>query len=277
MHHHHAHNDKGRSRCSTGNGQEQRAEEQGQGEAASGGEGRETGTAAFTHTGSALHVRGGGGSTQAGTAHRADGVGQEHLLHAGNVVPAVAFRHQTGTLMHTDDGAHGVEHVNEQEGENNHQHIQGEDIVPFELEGDGLHAVRKGDNAIELGNGLPRCRILDHQAQQRGGQNAPKHAATDLGHHQTGGDEQADEAQQGLAFGDVPQGHQRCVVIHYNPGILQADERNEQTDAGADGLLQGTRDGVDEPGTHLGERQDNEQDTFNEHGRKGKLPGIAHT
>ena len=74
----------------------------------------------------------------------------------------------------------------------------------------------------------------------------------------------------------MAQRYQRSVVIDNDTGILQADERNEQADTGADGFFQGTRNGIDEPGAHLGECQDNEKHTFKKHRRKSELPGVAH-
>ena len=41
-------------------------------------------------------------------------------------------------------------------------------------------------------------------------------------------------------------------------------------------MLERERNRVQDPGAHLREREDDEQETLQEHGRQGELPGVAH-
>ena len=75
---------------------------------------------------------------------------------------------------------------------------------------------------------------------------------------------------------NVAQTHQRGVIVDNDTGVLQADEGDEQADTGADGFLQGSGDGIQQPGAHLRNRQDDEDNTFNQHGREGELPAVSH-
>ena len=76
---------------------------------------------------------------------------------------------------------------------------------------------------------------------------------------------------------NVAQTHQRGVIVDNDTGVLQADEGDEQADTGADGFLQGSGDGVQQPGAHLRNRQDDEDNTFNQDGREGELPAVSHS
>ena len=65
-------------------------------------------------------------------------------------------------------------------------------------------------------------------------------------------------------------------VIDDDAGVLHADEGDEKADTRADSFLERTGDGIQQPGTHLGQGKDHEQNTLQQHGRQGKLPGITH-
>ena len=63
------------------------------------------------------------------------GDGQEHLVHSRNIIALGLLISHSTTLMHTNDGAHGVEHVDEEEGKHHYQHIETEHLTPFKLAG----------------------------------------------------------------------------------------------------------------------------------------------
>ena len=275
-HHHHAHNDEGGSGGCAGDCEEDGAQEQGQAEEHCHGEGGEAGAAAFTHSGCALHVGCGGGGAEAGACYGGDGIGKEHLLYAFNLVAALLD--ETCTLVHADYGAHGVEHVDEEEGEHHRQHVPADDAAPLELAEDRSDAVGKGNHALGEGSdSCAGCGILDEEADGGSNEDAPEHSAADLCHNQAGGDEQADEGYKSLALSDAAESHDGGIVVNDDAGVLHADEGDEQADTCADGLLKRTGDGIDEPAANLGKGEDDEQQTLDENCREGELPRMTHT
>ena len=78
-------------------------------------------------------------STQHSTYCCTHGVSHKGLVEILHV--AIIIYH-TGTVGHTDKGADGVEHIDEQEGEYHNDHINGEDIVPLKLPEDGFDGGR---------------------------------------------------------------------------------------------------------------------------------------
>ena len=186
--------------------------------------------------------------------------------------------------MNADDGSHGVKHVDEQEGEHHGEHVPAENLAPLEFAEDGGDAVGGGYElysaslvADKLGNGFSGCRILDEQADDGGRENADKHAAAHLCHHETGGDEQTDHAHKGLAFGDAAKAHEGGVIVDDDTGVLHAYEGDEQADTRADGLFQGSGNSVKKPVSDLCESKDDEEDTLKEDGGQCKLPAVSHS
>ena len=254
--------------------------EQGEGKAAHCSEGGETSAAAGSYTCCTLHISGSGRCAEAGTAGGGHGVGHEHLVDAVDVALLV---HHTGLLRNTNDCSHGVEHVDKEEGEEHHQHVKREHFAPLELaedrryrRGNVHHAVEGGESSAcnnSVGSGyLPN----GQHAQQGSGNDTNQYIAGHLEDKQHTGNDNADDGQQGRAVADVAQTHQRSIVIDNNAAVLQADKGYEKTDTGADGVAQVQGDGIHNPLPHLGDGEDNEDDTLKENGGEGKLPGVPH-
>ena len=72
------------------------------------------------------------------------------------------------------------------------------------------------------------------------------------------------------------QGNLGCRIGDDDLGVQQADEGDEQADAGRDGFLQGNRDGVEDGFADIGQGQDDENQAFKEDGGQGHFPGVAH-
>ena len=150
--------------------------------------------------------------------------------------------------MHAYDGAHGVEHIYEEEGEHDCQHVPAEDALPLELAEDGADAVGKRyDLGREGGDGSSGCGILDEDSDDGGGKDTPEDTSTYLRHNKAGSDEEADYAEEGLAMGDVAEADEGGVVVDDDTGILQADEGDEEADTGSYGFLESSGNGIDEP------------------------------
>ena len=66
---------------------------------------------------------------------------------------------------------------------------------------------------------------------------------------------------------------QRCGV-YAQAGVLQADERDEQADADRNALLERERNGVEDRLTHIGQRQDDKDQTLDEY-REREFDRIA--
>ena len=125
---------------------------------------------------------------------------------------------------------------------------------------------------------------LADNAQQPGDEDAPEDAALDFFHHQNRGDQHTDDGQQngdalsaeGLSVvAEAVYGHQ-CGGVHHQLAVLQADEGDEQSDAGGDGALEGHGDGVEDGFPHVGQGERDEDQALHKHGGQRHLPGIAH-
>ena len=82
-------------------------------------------------------------------------------------------------------------------------------------------------------------------------------------------------ARSGRLF-EREQGNLGCRVGDDDLGVQQADEGDEQADAGRNGFLQGHGDGVEDSFADIGQRQDDEDNAFKEDGGQGHFPGVAH-
>ena len=264
--HHHAHNDQGGTCGGGGNGQEERTQEKGQGKAAGYHQGGEARTAPFANAGGTLDVGGGGGSTHAGAYGGGNGIGHQY---AADFVNLAVLVHHARFHRNAYHGADGVEHVYKQEGEYHDEHVPGEDVVELELEEDGLNRGGHRGDTIELGDS-------HGDADKGGGQYAPQDAALDVQHHQQAGDEDADEGQQSAAVGEVEEGDKGALATDDDAGALQSDEGDVETNTDTDGGLHAGGYGVDYQFAHFENRQQDEDDTFDQDGRQGKLPAVAH-
>ena len=67
-----------------------------------------------------------------------------------------------------------------------------------------------------------------------------------------------------------------CIVIYDDARVLHANKGDEQADTCSDGFIQRSWNSLQYQATHLGDSKNNEDDTFQQHGGEGKLPGVSH-
>ena len=75
---------------------------------------------------------------------------------------------------------------------------------------------------------------------------------------------------------DVAKVDQGGFVVDDDAAVFKSDEGDEEADTGTNGVAEVHGNGIDNPLTHFGECENDEDDTFEEDGGEGKLPGVAH-
>ena len=193
-----------------------------------------------------------------------------------------------------DEGAQRVEQVNEEEGEHDGEEVQdahagevGLEHLPEGLAQCGEVEADKagGDDGVHpcVGVGDINASQLADDAEHPCDEDAVEDAALDVLHQQDGGDDHAQQSEdgahahrgEGLAL-KVLVGDEGGVAVDDELGILQAHEGHEQADAHADSALEGHGDGVEDALTHVGQAQHDEDDALDEDGHQGQLPAVAH-
>jgi len=270
------------------NGGEQRRKQGAQQEEKCCDQRRQTGTTAGTDAGGRFHKGGYRGGAKHRTNCGANGIRHKGGLDAGQT--AFLVQH-IGLGCHADQGAQGVEQVNEQEGKNDYNEVQ-------DLDGGKVHAealaeglaqlgeIRRhdlaGDQGVEarLGRGGVDTCQLAYDADQPGGNDAQEDRAAHIPDVQRGGDQRSNQSQQGAdavggeVLGEAGDGDQRGR-IHRQTGILEADEGDEQANAHGHAPLERQRDGIEDGLAHIGQRQNDEDDAFHKHCQQRDLPAIA--
>ena len=79
--------------------------------------------------------------------------------------------------------------------------------------------------------------------------------------HQRRREKQSEEREQRRRRGDMPKGDIGCGILDDQPRPLQADERDKESDAHADGVFQITRDSIDDCLSDSADRQNQEEHT----------------
>ena len=266
VHHHHADQNQSRSGSLGGNGEEEGGEEQSHSEAERSGDAGETRTAADVDAGSALDIGGHGGGAEHGAYGGADGISHEGLAQTPHI--ALLVDH-AGAVGNAQEGADGVEHVDEEECEHADGHIHSEHVVPLKLPEDGLDGRRHGDNAVEVGD-------AQGDAHNGGDENADEQRARNPLDQQSRRQQNAADGQQDSGIVEIAQREERSLGRSHDAGALEADEGDEETDARADGATEHKRNGLDNLLAHAREGEQHEDDALNEDGRQSELPGVAH-
>ena len=114
-------------------------------------------------------------------------------------------------------------------------------------------------------------------AHDGGGDDADKDGALDLIGHEHGGNQKADQGHDGGVVASHG-GKVRHIGrgAHHDARIQKADECDKQADTGADGMLDGGGDGIDDLAPQGRNRHQEEQGAGDQHDGQGVLPGIAH-
>ena len=98
---------------------------------------------------------------------------------------------------------------------------------------------------------------------------------------QNADEQQTDDSQQCAdancveILREVHNGDQRCAVYD-QLGVLQSQESDKQTDADRHALFQLQRNGIEDGFPHIGQRENDENQTLDKDGEQRKLPRIAH-
>ncbi|MPM28185.1 hypothetical protein SDC9_74704 [bioreactor metagenome] len=257
-------------------------------EAGAGDERGDAGPGALGDTGDRLDVGGVRGGRAEATEHRGERVDDEDAAQVRRVAVAVE-QPALGTDGH--HGAHGVEEVRQQQGEDQQDDTQGgeaalgegaEDVdVAQQLEVGGVPGAdhrRVGLPAVDLTteDGAQRIECLDQNGDKGGDANGDQQAAADIAGVEDGGQQQAEQED-----GDRP-ALQTAVDAEGDRGALrgadhtavdQADEGDEDADADADGRTHEGRDRLEDGGPEAGEHQDGDQRAL-EHDQAHRLrPG----
>ena len=177
LHHKDTHQYQCSGRGSTGDEQEDGSEEDGQEEHSTGDQRGKPGTPAFGNARSTLQVGGNRRTTQYGSKGGTDGIGQHSLFCTGNF--AVLF-HNPDPVGKGDQCADGVEHIHKEQREDNHRHIEREQLAEVELIKGGSQRVGRGDGQESFGNRSHTQRNAD----ERTNQDAIKQGSLHLLHHE---------------------------------------------------------------------------------------------
>ena len=282
--------------CGKGrNGHENRRKKHGKEEEHCHGDGGEAGAAAFGNAGGTFYIGGGGGNAKHGAYGGSYGISHEGALDMGQLV---VFIQHVCLGGHADEGADGIENINEEESQEHHYEIEGADLGEIQLHEDGGDALRfKGSKAAgEIGQcaegAYGRIRHVEtgdftKNTQKPGEKDAPENVAPYLLHHEDGGEKDADNGQHHRNTGGMEgsgchgsfegeKGNLGGRIGHDNLGAAQSDEGDEKTDACGHRFLQVNGDGVEDGFTDVGKGKDNENDTFHENRSQCHFPGIAH-
>lgn len=293
--HEESHDNEGRCRSKGRNGHENGGKEHGQEEEHRHGNGSQPCAAAFRNAGCTFYVGGGGGNAE----HRANG-GSYGIRHksALDMGQFVVFIQHIGFGGNADQGADGIENIDEQECQENHYEVESSNLgeIQFhENRSDALWfessgATGKVGERAESAYGRIRYIETGHFAENTkdpGEEDAPEDITPDFPYHKDGGEEDADDGQHhgdaggmecagshGLLEGE--QGNFGGRIGNDDLGTAEADKGDEEADAGGYGLFQVKRNGIEYGLSHIGEGEDNENNPFYEYGGQGHFPGIAH-
>ena len=121
---------------------------------------------------------------------------------------------------------------------------------------------------------MPWLKPEPHRGE-RDGDHAEDDGARHLPRRKPGDDEEACNGEQRLRLREVAELDQGGRVRRHEAGVLQADQREEQADAGGDAELEIERYGVDQPFADRRDRDQQEQGAGEEHDAKRELPIAA--
>ena len=265
--HEEAHQDQGRGGGGARNHGEKGREKQGDKEQRGHGECRQAGPSTLGDTRGAFHIGGHRAGAHHGAEGGADGITEEGRFGAGDI--ALVVEH-SGLGGDAHQGTDGVEQVHEQKGQEHDGHVHGEDLGKVELPEDGRQG-RWGADGCAVGKGGD----TGGNAEDGRGKNTDQQGALYPGGQKRPGNDDADKGDE-RGGGDVAETHQDGVVVDDDPGVLQADEGDKETDAGGNGMFHGQRDGVYDEFPDIQDGENEEDDPLEENGGEGELPAVPH-
>src|SRR6266540_3907865 len=127
-------------------------------------------------------------------------------------------------------------------------------MIPRVGSGHDLAGERRDPLRIQLRVSKPD---IDDRCNDRRDHDAPEKGALHLSRDQGHGDRQSDHEHQYVEVLEVRiERDQRRIALHDDPGVPQADERDEGADAHSDGAFQVERDGVHHVFAEAGQDED---------------------
>ena len=182
---------------------------------------------------------------------------------------SVRFHHaRFGADAH--ERAHRIKHIDEEEGEDDDHHIDGEDVGEIKLAEDRRNRRWHIYQSVYF-------RDAHRNADERSSENTDEQVARHFLDDEHAGQDDADNAEQGRAFGDLTDGDESSLIGSHDTCILQTDEGDEEADTSTDGTFQGSRNSIHHHRADTGSGEDDEDETFDENSRERHLPGIAHS
>ena len=172
-------------------------------------------------------------------------------------------------LRDGDEGADVVEEIDEEEDEDDLEGPDVEGSADVEVEGGG------GDGGEAVVDGLPVDLMEDH-SDEHGAEDADEHRGSDAEDLEDGDEEEAEECEGGGGCADVAEGDYGGGAGDDDAGVAESDEGDEEADASTDGGVELVWDGSYETLAKAGEGEDEEDDSGEEDGAEGRLPGDAH-
>ena len=113
-------------------------------------------------------------------------------------------------------------------------------------------------------------------AEHPGDEDADQDGALDAEVMQHGKNDEADQSEGDSGGLEVAKAHESISAGgNDNAGALAADQRDEQADAGGDGVLEVLRDAVDNLLTELERGEDDEDEALDQNGGQSDSPGIV--
>ena len=117
-------------------------------------------------------------------------------------------------------------------------------------------------------------RQAERQADQANDQDADQCGTVNLSGVQCHDQDEAQQAQQRCRHVEIAERHQRGRMVDDDAGILERDDAEEQSDAGADRVFQVSRDRVDDVFAQSRHRQEEEQHAGQKHRAERLLPRV---
>lgn len=248
------------------NGKEDRSKEQRYDEANGGREGCETGTAAQRYTRRTLYVCGGGTCTYACARNGGNSVCHERFVESGDTTIGA---HHACLGTYANEGAHGVEHIDKEEGEYHYEHVERQDVVELKLTEQRADGRRCVDDACERSDA--------HRNTQQGcSENTDEQSSWHILYNEHRGEDDANNAEQGCAVGHVANANEGGCIVYDDACILESDEGYEESDSSSDSSLYRGRNSINDKCANLGESEQHKDDTLDKDCRQSKLPRVAH-
>lgn len=213
----------------------------------------------------AFDIGGGGRGAERSTDHGPAGIGDERLAQPWQ--PSFVVE-EARLVRHPDQRAGRIEHHDKKQSEHGRDEAEPEDAG--KVHGEKCRRERRR----ERGHAVPRLEP-EGDGKQRSGEHADDDGARDFSRGKPRDRKEPADREQRFWPRQIAERDERDGVVGNDPCVLQADQREEQTDAGGDAELQVHRDGVDEPCAQRRERQQKEQGARNEHDTKRKPPVAA--